>query len=113
MPVLHGPTRGPLDRLLSVAGLVRLDEGDGERRTVWSAAGGGLVARQQAGAGSTKGAVTLGFRTHEPLTELARRLTAAGHPGVALSDESAFELTVIDPDGERVIVQAAMEYRRS
>jgi len=105
-------TTGP-DRLLSVAGLVRLDEGVDDRWTVWSAAGGGLVARQQLGTGTTPGAVTLGFRTHEPLTELARRLTAAGCPGVALSDESAFMLTVIDPDGEGVSVQAAMENRRS
>ena len=113
MPVLHGPPTGSLDRLLSVAGLVRRDEGDDERWTVWSAAGGGLVARQSRDARTTRGAVTLGFRTAEPLTELARRLIAGGHAGVTLSDEFGAELTVIDPDGESVIVQAALENRPS
>lgn len=111
MPLLYGPPTGPLDRVLSAAGLVRLDEGDDERWRVWSAAGGGLVARQPPAAGSASGAVRLGFRTQEPLPVLARRLTAAGHEVVALSDEFGGVLTVTDPDGESVIVQAAMENR--
>lgn len=113
MPVVHGPAQGPLDRLMSVAGLVRLDEGDDQRWRVWSSAGGGLVARRGVSADTTPGAVTLGFRTDEPLSELARRLTVAGYAGVALADDLVGELTVTDPDGERVIVQAAIGDRCS
>lgn len=108
MPLLYGPPAGPLDRLLSAAGLVRLDEGDDERWRVWSAAGGGLVARRPSAAGSASGAVSLGFRTEEPLPALAQRLTARGYEGVTVSDDSA-ELTVKDPDGESVTVQSTLE----
>jgi hypothetical protein len=110
MPVLYGPPTGPLDALLSAAGLVRLDEGDDEWWRVWSASGGGLVARHPAGGGVAPGAVRLAFRTQEPLAELARRLTVGGYAGVTLAEDSG-ELTVTDPDGQRVLVQAAMEDR--
>jgi hypothetical protein len=56
--------------------------------------------------------VRLGFRTQEPLAELAQRLTDAGYQGVRLSDELGGGLTVIDPDGETVIVQPAKGDRR-
>ena len=109
MPVLYGPPSGPLDRLLAAAGLVRLDEGDDEWWRVWSAAGGGLVARHPAGAGAEPGSVRLGFRTHEPLADLAGRLTEAGYGDVRVSEQFDGELTVTDPDGERVLVQSASE----
>jgi hypothetical protein len=109
MPVLYGPPTGPLDRLLSAAGLVRADEGDDQSWRVWSAAGGGLVARHASGVGVVPGTVRLGFRTHEPLADLARRLTDAGYPDVALTERFGGELTVTDPDGESVLVQAARE----
>jgi hypothetical protein len=109
MALLYGPPTGSLDRLLSAAGLVRLDEGDDDHWRVWRAPGGGLVARHPARGESPAGAVRLGFRTHEPLTDLAARLTAAGYTDMALSDESGGELSVTDPDGESVIVQAGLK----
>jgi hypothetical protein len=109
MPLLYGPPTGPLDRLLSAAGLVRLDEGDDESWRVWSSTGGGLVARHPAGDDRPPGTVHLAFRTGEPLTDLASRLTAAGYADVTLSEEFGGELTVTDPDGQNVLVLPAPE----
>lgn len=109
MPLLYGPPTGPLDGLLSAAGLVRFDEGDDDWWRVWSGAGGGLVARHPAGEDTPAGTVRLAFRTREPLAALAGRLTAAGHADITLSDEFGGELTMTDPDGQSVLVQPVPE----
>jgi hypothetical protein len=56
--------------------------------------------------------VQLAFRTREPLADLAARLVTAGHTGVASADRFRGELTVIDPDGQAVLVQREPAVRR-
>lgn len=108
MPLLYGPPTDPLDSLLSAAGFVRLDEGDDESGRVWSSTGGGLVTLHPTVDDTAPGTVQLGFRTRERLTELASRLTAAGYAGVRLSAEFGGELTVTDPDDQKVLVQPSL-----
>ncbi|WP_205856590.1 hypothetical protein, partial [Phytoactinopolyspora endophytica] len=105
MPMLFGPPAGPLDQLLSAAGFTRLDEGDDESWRAWSSAGGGLIALRPPGDERPPGSVQLAFRTCEPLTELADRLIAGRYGDVTLSEEFGDELTVTDPDGQKVLVQ--------
>lgn len=115
MPILAEDPAGTFGRLLLPAGFDRLDEGDDTWR-VWGGAGGMVALRRPATDGAeVDGSVQLGFRTHEPLTELAERLTAAGHTEVTLSETATpaepgaptgrGELTVTDPDGRQVLVQ--------
>lgn len=105
MPVLFRPPVNPLVPLLSAADFVRLDEGDDEWWRVWRATGGGLVAMHPPTDEMPEGSVRLGFRTREPLSELAERLKAAGHADVDLTEDYGGELTVTDPDGRKVLVQ--------
>lgn len=105
MPLWFGPPAGPYDDLLAAAGFVRLDEGDDQWWRAWRSTGGGLVALHPATEHRAAGSVELGFRTEEPLPELADRLTAAGYTGVSLSDDFGGELTVSDPDGATILVQ--------
>lgn len=105
MPVLFGPPVNPLEPLLSTAGFVRLDEGDDRWWRVWRSTGGGLVAVHPPGEDTPEGFVRLGFRTREPLAALAERLRAAGYDDVRVTEEFGGELTVTDPDGQRVLVQ--------
>lgn len=111
--VVHDVPEGPIDRLLVAAGLTRLDEGDwgdgddggdGEWRVYRGRGnGGGLVALSAAGpSDGAAGTEQLAFRTREPLTDLAGRLEAAGHPVVARPDGA---LVVTDPDGRAVVVR--------
>jgi len=105
MPLRFDPPLGPLAALLAAAGFERLDEGDDERWRVWSSRDGGLVALHPSADERGPGSVQLGFRTEEPLADLAARLLAAGHTEVTLSEGFGGELTVIDPDGQEVLVQ--------
>jgi hypothetical protein len=105
MPLRFDPPVSPFADLLAAAGFVRLDEGDDEWWRVWSSRDGGLVALHPSVDDRTAGSVHLGFRTEEPLADLAARLIAAGHVEVTVSDEFGGELTVIDPDGQKVLVQ--------
>jgi hypothetical protein len=111
MPIRFGPPVGPFADLLAAAGFVRLDEGDDAWWRVWSSRDGGLVALHPSADDRAPGSVQLGFRTEEPLTDLAARLVAAGHHDVTLSDEFGGELTVTDPDGQRVLVQPVQGHR--
>jgi hypothetical protein len=104
MPLLFSPDTGPLDRLLSAAGFVRLDEGDDWQR-VWRSTGGGLIAMHPPGDDTPTGSVRLGCRTRESLTDLADRLTAAGYANATASATFGGELTVTDPDGQTVHVR--------
>jgi hypothetical protein len=65
------------------------------------------LARHPARDDAPAGAVRLGFRTSEPLPELANRLHASGYQNIALSADSANELTETDPDGVTVFIQHA------
>lgn len=105
MPLLFGSPTDLLDGILSAVGFTRLHEGGDERWRVWRGTGGGLIAQREQGADTSGRSVQLGFRTREPLTELADRLTCAGYTGVALSDRFDGELTVTDPDGQPVLGQ--------
>lgn len=105
MPVRFVPPTGPFTDLLTAAGFLRLDEGDDQWWRVWGAEGGGLVALHPATEDWTLGSVRLGFRTREPLTELAERLAAAGFADATVPDEYGGELTVTDPDGQSVLIQ--------
>ncbi|MGH3487754.1 MAG: VOC family protein [Actinopolymorphaceae bacterium] len=105
MPLKYEPPAGTFGETLASLGFVRLDEGDDEWWRVWSGPDGGLVALHSPTADTTPGSVRIGFRTREPLKELAERLVAAGHADVTLSDEYGGELTVTDPDGQKVLVQ--------
>ena len=107
MPLHFVPPTGPIARLLSAAGFVRLDEGDDEWWRVWRSTGGGLIALHPPTDDAPPGSTRLGFRTQEPLSELAKRLTAAGHAGVTLADEYGGELTVTDLDGQKVFIAPA------
>jgi hypothetical protein len=104
MPLRFDPPSAPIARLLAAAGFVRLDEGDDQWWRVWRAPDGGLVALHPPGDDTPCGSVRLGFRTEEPLADLAARLTAAGYPDVTVSDDFGGELTVTDPDGQKVHV---------
>lgn len=106
MPLRFDPPAGPIGQLLSAAGFVRLDEGDDEWWRVWSSNGGGLVALQPSADRRAPGSVQFGFRTREPLDELAGRLRAGGYAGVDVSDEFGGGLTATDPDGQTVLVQS-------
>jgi hypothetical protein len=106
MPLQFDPPVGPFADLLAAAGFDRLDEGDDEWWRVWSSPAGGLIALHPSVDDRGPGSVQLGFRTGEPLADLATRLIAAGHSDVAMTDEFGGELTVIDPDGQKVLVQA-------
>lgn len=105
MPLRFGPPVGPFADLLAAAGFNRLDEGDDEWWRVWRSAAGGLIALHPSVDDRGPGSVQLGFRTEEPLAGLAARLIAAGHADVTISDEFGGELTVTDPDGQKVLVQ--------
>lgn len=105
MPLRFDPPLGRLAELLAAAGFEQLDEGDDEWWRVWSSPAGGLIALHPSADDRAPGAVQLGFRTEKPLADLAARLMAAGHTEVTLSDEFGGELTVIDPDGQKVLVQ--------
>lgn len=105
MPLWFGPPAGPFADRLAAAGLERLDEGDDEWWRVWSSPAGGLIALHASVDEQMPGSVQLGFRSEEPLTDLAARLAAAGHSEVSISDEFGGELTVVDPDGQDVLVQ--------
>ncbi|GAB3407285.1 hypothetical protein [Flindersiella endophytica] len=101
--VVTGAPTGPIDRLLEAAGCTRLPSGaDSER--IWRGSGGGLVALSAENAAEGEQSQRLAFRTREPLTDLAARLEAAGHPVVARSDT---ELLVTDPDGQTVPIRTA------
>lgn len=104
-PVRITEPAGPYPDMLAALGLHRLDEGDDTWWRVWSAGGGGLVALHPPTDEVVPGDTRLGFRTGEPLDSLAERLTAAGHGDVTVTDEFGGELTVVDPDGQRVLVQ--------
>jgi len=106
MPLWFGPPVSGFADLLAGAGFARLDEGDDQWWRVWSSPGGGLVALHPSVEDRAAGSVQLGFRTEEPLADLAARLIAAGHTEVTVSGEFGGELTVIDPDGQKVLVQA-------
>jgi hypothetical protein len=105
MPVTYEPPAGTSADTLAALGFVRLDEGDDEWWRVWSGPGGGLVALHPPTNDAAPGTVRLGFRTREPLKELAERLVAAGHEDVTVTDDHGGELTVTDPDGQKVLVQ--------
>jgi len=111
MPLLLNPPSDSLVRLFSAAGLTRFEEDDDPGANTWIVAGGGIVSQRASGNGESLGAVMLAFRTDEPLTQLARRLVAAGYADATHSDESGSELTVTDPDGQSVIVQSTRERR--
>lgn len=105
MPVKFEQPAGTFAETLASLGFVRLDEGDDALWRVWSSPDGGLVALHPPTDETAPGSVRIGFRTHEPLKELAERLVAAGHQDVTLSDEDGGALTVTDPDGQKVLVQ--------
>jgi hypothetical protein len=105
MPLRFDPPVGPFAALLAATGFERLDEGDDEWWRVWSSSNGGLVALHPSVDDRAPGSVQLGFRTEEPLADLATRLIAAGYSDVAVSSEFGGELTVTDPDGRKVLVQ--------
>jgi hypothetical protein len=104
MALRFDPPTSPISRLLAGAGFVRLEEGHDDSWRVWRASGGGLVALHPPAADAPAGSTRLGLRTREPLADLAARLTAAGHPDVSVSDEFGGQLTVTDPDGQKVTV---------
>lgn len=106
MPLRFDPPVGPFADLLAAARLVRLDEGDDEWWRVWSSPAGGLVALHPSVDDRGPRSVQLGFRTQEPLADLAARLIAAGHCEVTVSGEFGGELTVLDPDGQKVLIQS-------
>ncbi len=106
MPLRFDPPAGPFGQFLSAAGFVRLDEGDDEWWRVWRSNGGGLVALHPSADHRAPGSVQFGFRTREPLDELAGRLKAGGYAEVAVSGEFGGELIVTDPDGQVVLVQS-------
>ncbi|HEY8791107.1 MAG TPA: hypothetical protein VIM10_18520 [Actinopolymorphaceae bacterium] len=112
MPLRFDSPVGPFADLLAAAGFDRLDEGDDEWWRVWSSPAGGLVALHPSTDDRAPGSVQFGFRTEEPLADLAARLIAAGHTDVTVSDEFGGELTVIDPDGQKVLVQPAVALKR-
>lgn len=49
-------------------------------------------------------AVSLGFETSEPLDALAARLTGAGHPAQVLEGDSGSYVSLVDPDGEVLLI---------
>lgn len=106
MPLRYEDPSGTFGRLLSAAGFVRLDEGDDQWWRVWSI-DGGQIALHPATDDVTPRSARLGFRTREPLKELAERLIAAGHADATVTDDFGGELTVTDPDGQRVLVVPA------
>lgn len=105
MPIRFGAPAGSFADLLSAIGFGRLDEGDDQYWRVWSAERGGMVALHPATEVMSTDTVRLGFRTQEPLAQLADRLRAAGHTDVVVTDDFGGELTVTDPDGQHVLVQ--------
>lgn len=105
MPLHFESPTGPTGSFLPAMGFVRLDEGDDEWWRVWRGQGGGLIALHPPTDDAPLGSSRFGFRTREPLRQLAERLIAAGHTETTLSDDFGGELTVIDPDGQRVLVQ--------
>lgn len=112
MPLRFDPPVGPFADLLAAVGFERFDEGDDQWWRVWSSPAGGLVALHPSVDDRAPGSVQFGFRTEEPLADLAVRLIAAGHADVTVSGEFGGELTVIDPDGQKVLVQPVVALKR-
>lgn len=105
MPLhFDSPTASPVGLVLAALGFAVSEDSHDDWWRVWRGAHGGELALHRPTDDAERGSSQLGFRTSEPLDALARRLREAGFADAVESPDFGGEVTVTDPDGQRVLV---------